>query len=156
SSEDEGPNSRERVFTLRLTFECFVWQMLKPKTSCREIVRQIQALLRLHGRSLIDESDSAYVQARKRLPQQRLESALAGTAHAADQRAGGNGCLAGRPVKVVDSSTTQLADTPENQKRFPQPSSQKEGCGFPVIRFLALMSLSSGAILNVIMDSLHS
>jgi hypothetical protein len=28
SSEDEGPNSRERVFSLRLTFECFLWQML--------------------------------------------------------------------------------------------------------------------------------
>ena len=26
SSEDEGPNSRDRVFSLRLTFECFLWQ----------------------------------------------------------------------------------------------------------------------------------
>src|SRR5438105_1184372 len=49
SSEDEGPNSRQRVFSLRLTFECFIWQMLKPKTSCREVVRQIQALFRLWG-----------------------------------------------------------------------------------------------------------
>src|SRR5260221_7650342 len=36
SSEDEGSNSRERIFSLRLTFECFVWQLLKPATSCRE------------------------------------------------------------------------------------------------------------------------
>jgi hypothetical protein len=42
--QDEGPNSRQRVFSLRLTFECFIWQMLKPKTSCREVVRQVQAL----------------------------------------------------------------------------------------------------------------
>jgi hypothetical protein len=34
SAEDQGPNSRQRVFTLRLTFECFLWQVLKPKTSC--------------------------------------------------------------------------------------------------------------------------
>ena len=34
-AQDQGPNSRDRVFSLRLTFECFVWQMLKPKTSCR-------------------------------------------------------------------------------------------------------------------------
>jgi hypothetical protein len=57
---------------------------------------------------------------------------------------------------VVDSSTTQVADTTENQKVYPQPSSQKKGCGFPVIRFIALLSLSSGAILKVIMASLHS
>lgn len=156
SSEEEGPNSRQRVFSLRLTFECFLWQMLKPETSCREVVRQVQALFRLNGRGLIDEGDSAYVQARQRLPLERLEKALSATAATAERRAGGKGRLGGRPVKVVDGSTTQIADTPENQKVYPQPSSQKKGCGFPVIRFIALLSLSSGAILKVIMDSLHS
>src|SRR6266404_5304766 len=88
SAEDEGVNSRDRVFCLRLTFECFLWQMLKPKTSCREVVRQVQALFRLHGLSSIDEGDSAYVQARQRLPRQRLEQALEATARAADRRVG--------------------------------------------------------------------
>src|ERR1043166_1152151 len=87
-SEDEGPNSRQRVCSLRLTFGFFIWQMLKPKTSCREVVRQVQALLRLNERSLIDESDSAYVQARQRLPQERMEMALSATAATADSRVG--------------------------------------------------------------------
>ena len=30
ASEDHGPGSRDRVYSLRLTFQCFVWQMLKP------------------------------------------------------------------------------------------------------------------------------
>lgn len=155
-SEEEGANSRDRVFCLRLTFECFIWQMLKPRTPCREVVRQVQALLRLHGLRPVDESDSAYVQARQRLPKERLEKALEATAQAADRRAGSNGQLGGRPVKVVDGSTTQVADTPENQKTYPQPTSQKKGCGFPVIRFVALLSLNSGAILKVMLDSLRS
>jgi hypothetical protein len=104
----------------------------------------------------VDEGDSAYVQARQRLPRERLEKALAATAQAADRRVGCRAQLQGRAVKVVDGSTTQLADTPENQQRFPQPSSQKPGCGFPVIRLVALLSLSSGAILQVMLDSLHS
>lgn len=29
-TEDEGLNSRERIYSLRLTFECFVWQILRP------------------------------------------------------------------------------------------------------------------------------
>src|SRR5205823_4905588 len=77
------------------------------------------------------------------------------TAQTADGRAGSGGQLRGRPVKVADGSTTQLADTKENQQRYPQPSSQKPGCGFPVMKFVALMSLTSGAILNVILGSLH-
>lgn len=122
SATDEGANSRDRVFSLRFTCECFLWQMLKPKTSCREVVRQVQALLRLLGRTPIDESDSAYIQARQRLPRERLEQALAHTAQVADQRVGSGGQLQGRPVKVVDGSSTQLADTPPNQKAYPQHS----------------------------------
>jgi hypothetical protein len=155
SPEDEGPNSRERVFSLRLTFECFLWQLLKPKTSCREVVRQVQALLRLAGGGLIDEGDSAYVQARQRLPRERLEKALSLTAQAADRRAGSGGQVQGRPVKVADGSSTQLADTQKNQKTYPQHSTQKPGCGFPLLKFVVLFSLCSGAVLNVMLGNKH-
>lgn len=155
SAQDQGPNSRDRIFSLRLTFECFLWQLLKPQTSCREVVRQVQALFRLHHRGRVDEGDSAYVQARLRLPKERLEKALSATAQAADRRVGQGGQLNGRPVKAADASTTQLADTRKNQKRYPQPSAQKPGCGFPVLKLVALFSLASGAILNVALGSLH-
>jgi hypothetical protein len=111
SAEDQGPNSRDRIFTLRLTFECFIWQLLKPKTSCREVVRQVQALFRLHGQGPVDEGDSACVQARLRLPQERLEKALIATAQAADRRAGRAGQLQGRPVKVVATPTVGPSQT---------------------------------------------
>jgi hypothetical protein len=155
SSEDEGDNSRERIYTLRLTFECFLWQLLTPQTACREVVRQVQALCRLHGKGPVDEGDSAYVQARLRLPRERLEKALRATAQTADRRVGAAGQLQGRPVKVVDGSTTQLPDTAQNQKRYPQPAGQKPGCGFPVLKFVVLFSLASGALLNVLMGTLH-
>jgi hypothetical protein len=129
--------------------------MLKPKTSCREVVRQVQALFRLQGRGEVDEGDSAYVQARQRLPRERLEKALHATAQAAERRMGSVGQLQGRPVTVADGSTTQLADTPANQQRYPQSASQKKGCGFPVMKLVALFSLSSGAILNVLLGSLR-
>jgi len=155
SAEDQGPNSRERVFSLRLTFECFLWQLLKPKTSCREVVRQVQALFRLCGRGPIDEGDSAYVQARQRLPQERLQKALSLTALAADRRTGPVGQLQGRPIKVVDGSSTQLADTKQNQKAYPQHSTQKPGCGFPLMKFVVFFSLCSGAVLNVSWGTVH-
>ena len=63
--------------------------------------------------------------------------------------------LRGRPVKVTDGSTTQLADTPKNQKRHPQSRSQKPGCGFPLLKFVVLFCLQSGAVLHVAMGSLR-
>jgi hypothetical protein len=155
SATDAGPNSRDRIFSLRLTFECFLWQVLKPKTSCREVVRQVQALVRLAGRGWLDEGDSAYVQARQRLPRERLEKALSATAQAADARVGSGGQLNGRPVKVADASSTQLPDTSKNQRRYPQSPVQKQGCGFPVLKFMVLFSLCSGAVLNVMFGNLH-
>lgn len=138
SSEEEGTNSRDRIFSLRLTFECFVWQVLKPATSCREVVRAVQAFFKVLGLGPVDEASSAFVQARQRLPTERLERALVATAQVADRRVGEQSRLNGRPVKVADCSTTQLPDTQRNQKRYPQPSSQKPGCGFPVLKFLVL------------------
>jgi hypothetical protein len=156
SQEDEGLNSRQRIFSLVLTFECFLWQILKPKTACREVVRQVQALFRLRNLGSVEGDTSAYCQARQRLPKERLERILAATAATAEQRAGKGGQLAGRSVKVVDGSSAQLPDTPENQKRYPKPAQQKSGCGFPVLKFLLLFSLSSGSVLTAITASLSN
>lgn len=75
---------------------------------------------------------------------------MASTAQIADRRVGGQGHIHLRAVKVVDASTCQMADTPENQKLYPQPSSQKPGCGFPLLKFLPIFSLASGAIQAVV------
>ena len=124
SQEDEGLNSRQRIFSLGLTFESFLWQILKPKTACREVVRQVQTLFRLRNLGSVDGDTSAYCQARQRLPKERLERILAASAATAEQRAGKGGQLAGRPVKAVDASSAQLPDTLENQQRYPRPAKQ--------------------------------
>lgn len=155
SQPDQGPNSRSRVFSLLLTFQCFLWQVLKPGTACREVVRQVQAWFRLQGRGFVDEGSSAYCQARHRLPKEPLAQILTATAATADHRSGIGGQIAGRPVKVVDASCVQLPDTPANQERYPQSAKQQPGCGFPLLKFLLLFSLNSGSVLNVQLASLH-
>ena len=40
----DGIHRRSRKFPLAMVFWCFIWQVLKPRTPCREVVRQIQAL----------------------------------------------------------------------------------------------------------------
>ena len=73
SQNDQGPNSRDRIYSVRRTFFGFLYQVLNPDCPCREIVRQIQALFGLHGQTRVDEGTGAYCQARKRLPLDRLQ-----------------------------------------------------------------------------------
>ncbi len=54
----------------------------------------------------------------------------------------------GRQVKVVDGTSTSMPDTDENQKKYPQPSGQKKGCGFPVMRLVASFCLMTGILLS--------
>ena len=157
SAADSGSNSRVRIYSLRRVFWCFLWQMLNPQTSCREVVRQLQVLLRLEGLGKISASDSALCQAKARLPVAVLKSALSESARAADQRAGPFSYPGlTRDVVVVDGSTTAAADTPTNQRRFPQSLSQAPGCGFPLVKFVVLFSLASGAIRDLVIGNKHS
>src|SRR6266536_2813378 len=141
SQNDQGPNSRDRIYSVRRTFFGFLYQVLKPDCPCREIVRQVQALFGLHGQSLVDEGTSAYCQARKRLPLdtlQRLRVALAAAAEKTAQ------LWHGLRVILIDGTTTSLPDTPKNQRAYPQPGGQKPGCGFPLLKLVGLFSLGTG------------
>ena len=48
-----------------------------------------------------------------------------------------------------------MPDTPENQAAYPQPSNQKKGCGFPMMKVVGLFSLASGALLHFARGTLH-
>jgi hypothetical protein len=54
----------------------------------------------------------------------------------------------GRPVRVVDGTTLTMPDTPENQAEYPQPNTQKPGCGLPIARVLVVFSLAVGTVLE--------
>jgi len=140
---------RERPYSIRRTFWCFLWQILNENTSCREVVRQLQAVLTLHGVPNLDPNNSAYCQARLRLPTPLLEQSLREAARAAQAQAPELCILQGRRLKAADGSTVLLPDTAPNQKKYPQQKGQKPGCGFPITRLSLVFSLSSGAILNV-------
>jgi hypothetical protein len=60
--------------------------------------------------------------------------------------------LEGRSVKIVDGTSFSMPDTAANQAARPQPSGQKEGCGFPVAKLIGLFFLASGALLQYTVD----
>jgi len=152
----EKANSRERIYTPLCTFWSTIWQSLNPKASGREVVRQLQACVRLAGGPAVSENDGAYCRARARLPLEQFPKALAATAQAADRLCAAPKTLQGRPVKVVDGSAlTLLADTPKNRAAYPAIQCRPGQPSFPMLRFLVFFSLLSGAVLGVAQGSLQ-
>jgi hypothetical protein len=150
-----GPNSRRRLFTPGHTFWSFLWQSLNPKSSCREVVRQLIALCGLHARRAPSHRTGAFCRARRRLSAGDLAKALSASAQAAQRLAPPAVALQGRPVKVTDGSGLTLADSAKNQAAFPQVANQKPGCGFPLLRLVVLFCLRSGTILASAHGSQH-
>ena len=148
-------NSRDCHYTRWRTFWCSLWQNLNPEASGREVVRQLQALFRLEGGPQISEEDGAYCRARARLPLGQFPKALAATARFADQLVPALSLLKARPLKVVDGSAlTLLADTPKNRGAYPPLQCQPHQPSLPMMRFVVLFSLLSGAVLAAAQGSL--
>jgi hypothetical protein len=147
---DEGTGSRQRQWPRRLTFWTFLAQLLCPGSgsSCRAAVQQAQAHARLEGRPIPQDDTSAYCQARLRWALEQLWEFIQKVGATLEQRVPSAALWCGRIVKVIDGTTLTALDTPANQKDFPQPVTQKRGCGFPLIRLVGLFSLASGALLG--------
>lgn len=135
---------RQRVLDPANTMKLFILQVLHGNT----------AISHLRWLSKIQCAQSSYCQARSRLP-------TAGVAAVVEQLSCDNGRCndpaarwLGRRVLMADATTAATADTPKLQQAWPQPSVQKPGCGFPIVKLLALMDLASGVILHLTMMSL--
>jgi hypothetical protein len=149
---EDGPNSRERVYSVRRTFFGFLYQVLNPDCPCRQVVRQIQALCALHHGDRVDEGTSAYCQARRRLPGDLLPRLRTAAAAHAERAAH---LWHGLHVKVIDATSVSLPDTAPNQRDYPQSGGQKPGCGFPLLKLVGVFSLATGAMLAYARGNKH-
>jgi len=149
---DEGPNSREQIYSVRRTFFGFLYQVLSPDCPCREVVRQIQSLFALFSSRKISEDTGAYCLARARLPLDilaRLRCAVAACAGKTEPR------WNGLRVRVLDGTAVSMPDTAKNQRAYPQSSEQKPGCGFPFMKIVGIFSLSTGVLLDYARGNKH-
>ncbi|MCA9020646.1 MAG: IS4 family transposase, partial [Planctomycetaceae bacterium] len=55
----------------------------------------------------------------------------------------------GRHAKLIDGFTFTMPDTGLNQAEFPQQNTQAPGCGLPIARAVAVLSLATACVLDV-------
>jgi hypothetical protein len=155
AQQDEGGHSRNRLWNLRLTFWTFLWQVVQVGASCREAIRQAQALCQNSGQAVPPDTTSPYCQARSALPLERLQEIHDAVVREAQRLTRAADLWCGKRVLAVDGSTVTAPDTPENQKAYPQQSVQKPGCGFPIIRVVALLSMATGMLVSWVTGHWH-
>lgn len=149
-------NSRCRDYSLAVTFWAFLWQVLTPRTPCREVVRKIQSFCSELKLRMPSSSNVAYCNARGRLAKEDVDQVHRAVRERLLARVRDDQRWLGHNVKVVDGTGIRLPDTHANQAQWPQPSEQRPGCGFPVMQVVACFCLASGAIIDWVETELKS
>ena len=147
---------KRRLFDPFVTLWAFLSQVLDTDKSCHNAVSRIIAYLSSEGGEIPSTDTSAYCQARSRLPENFLEKLFGQAAQSLEGKVTSEDLWCGRNVKVVDGSTVSMPDTIENQKAYPQPKSQKPGCGFPIAKIGVIFSLATGAAIAIVVDVLNT
>lgn len=143
-----GSSARRQSYDEVTTFWAWAGQILGGNDSCSQAVGQVQAWCAEAGKPVPASNTAAYCIARGRLSETFLDGVHHKLATAMEARQRDSDLWHGMTLKAIDGSTARLADTPANQQAYPQPSGQQPGCGFPMIGFVGVANLSSGAWLG--------
>lgn len=143
----------QSLYSLPVTLKTFLFECLAQDHACRTAVATAK------DRGWLPPSASpgtaAYCRARDALAAEGLQRAVEHTAEALGTSVSNEHFWLGRAVHVVDGTGIALPDTEANQDDYPQPSGQKPGGGFPVLRLVAFMSLATGAVSRYSIGTLH-
>ena len=146
---DHGVKFRDRVFSPVTTIWGFLSQVLNDDHSCRDAVSRIVAHRAANGKAVCSPNTASYCNARSRIPTSVFSTLATRTAQELQMSIPDLWKWNGRSVFVFDGSSVSMPDTPENQKLYPQPPTQRPELGFPLARIGVLLSLATGACHNL-------
>ncbi|MBD2730684.1 IS4 family transposase [Nostoc sp. FACHB-892] len=154
--DELGIKYRRRLFDPFVTLWVFLSQVLDVDKSCENAVSRVSAWLASEACEIPSIDTGAYCKARKRLPEQLLEKLFNSVAEKLQGKVMPLQLWCGRHIKVIDGSTVSMPDSIENQKSYPQPSSQQPGCGFSIAKIGVIFCLTTGAAIALAVDVLNT
>jgi putative transposase len=137
------------IYSPAVTVWCFLSQVLSPDHSCRDTVARLNAFRVAQGKRPCSPDTGGYCIARDKLPEAVCQNLFEHSGEEISQAAPPSWLWHGRRVMVADGTTITMPDTPENQIEYPQPESQRRGCGFPIMRIVVLFCLATGVALKM-------
>ena len=150
----EGTSFGDRddtIYTPSITLWAFLSQMvfLDELRSCAAAVARVMVFLTSLGHRAPSADTGNYCRARQKLPENVLRRLALETGTRLEAQTPAEWLWYGRHVKIADGSTLSMPDTPDNQKAYPQPKTQKPGLGFPILRMMVVISLATAALCDL-------
>lgn len=137
------PAWRDRVLSPLRTLEAFATQIAHGNTAIAHVVRLMNG----------EFSESAYCQARQRLPVDVFRDLLrATTARQLGEAREATGTWKGHRTYTADGTGCDMPETPELQQHFGQPPHPGPGLGFPVGHVLTLFDAASALLLDMVVS----
>ena len=146
-SPEWATSSATQLFPPLVILWAWIGQTLDKDKACNKAVARVNAHRVSLGLEPVSSDTGGYTKARRRPPEGFFKRLFLRLAITLSEKAREEDLWKGRKVKVVDGSSSQMPDTPANQKVYPQPTTQKPGCGFPVVAFVGVFCLATGAAL---------
>lgn len=137
-----GETSRS-VYTPAVTLWALLSQVLAADKTCLATTMRVLVLVISLGRDPCSTDTGMFCRAKAKLPTSLVRRLTYEVADQLEAAVPEHWLWKGRHVHLVDGTTLSMPDTPENQKAWPQPSTQKPGLGFPMIRLVVLLSLAT-------------
>jgi Transposase DDE domain len=137
---------RDALLTPFTTLLWFITQVLHGNTALTHITLKARRAF----------TESAYCQARSRLPLAVFRALLRFVIRALVPRTEAEGLWRGHRTFLIDGSSFSMPDAPELQQHFGQPGGQAPGCGFPVAKILAMFHAGTGLLMDVVAAPLRT
>ena len=138
--------SARSVYNPAVVLWAFLSQVLGADKSCRGAALRVLVLAVVLQRGPCSSDTGMYCRARAKLPAALLRRLTYDVADQMEEAVPERWLWKGRHVHLVDGSTVTAPDTPENQAAYPQPPGQRPGLGFPMIRLVVLLSLTTALL----------
>lgn len=142
--ESCAQTSRYRVYSHEVTFWAFLSQVIGEDGSCAKAVSEVQQWYRQGNLAVPSANTASYVEARQRLPEAMLGKIHRHLFDELERHTTSENRWRTHRVKAIDGTSAQMPDTETNQAKYPQPSGQEAGCGFPVVQLVGLLDLNHG------------
>ena len=139
--EDDG-----LVYTPAVTLWAMLTQALftDVQRACRAAVQRVAVFYALLGREVSSTNTGAYCRARAKVTEGVVRRLAEGVAERCEAAVPEEWLWHGFRTLLIDGTTFSMPDSKANQAEYPQPTTQAEGLGFPMLRAVALTSLATG------------
>ena len=135
---------RVRHYCNVVVFWAWLAMILEANASLSKGVSLIQAWSQDAGLPRPAKDTGAFSKGRKRLKIDFMQSVAARIKEHLKSRIRPEDTYRGHVVKSIDGSSMVGDDTFHNQAKYPQPSNQKPGCGFPVMGIMGVLNHAHG------------